>query len=52
MADISMCEGIGCDLKSVCYRYRATPSKRVQSYFAPPLEKDGTCEYYIEFKDN
>lgn len=47
-----MCEGVGCDLKSACYRYRATPSKRVQSYFAPLLlAKNGICEYYIEFNE-
>ena len=45
MADISMCEGEGCDVKNTCYRFTAKPSE-YQSYFAPtPVENEG-CEYY------
>ena len=46
MPDITMCNGQGCELKSTCYRYTATPSKHVQSYFTEPPIKNGKCEYY------
>ena len=49
MADISMCEGNGCEVKHTCYRFTAKPSN-YQSYFAPTtIEEDG-CEYYINNK--
>jgi len=45
MADISMCEGEGCDVKNTCYRFTTKPSE-YQSYFTPtPIENEG-CEYY------
>ena len=45
MADISMCEGNGCEVKNTCYRFTAKPSE-YQSYFTPtPIENEG-CEYY------
>ncbi len=45
MADISMCEGEGCDVKNTCYRFTAKPSG-YQSYFAPTLIENKACEYY------
>jgi len=33
MADITMCEGKGCESKNTCYRFTAKPSKFRQSYF-------------------
>ena len=50
MPDITMCNGQGCELKSTCYRYKATPSIR-QSYFVEsPVEND-QCDYYWEVED-
>lgn len=47
MADISMCEGIGCLQKESCYRFIAEPSK-YQSYLIIPPYKCSIeeCEYY------
>ena len=40
MADITMCNGIGCEKKDQCYRHTATPS-RYQSYFLnSPIKVD------------
>jgi hypothetical protein len=45
MPDITMCNGIGCEAKETCYRYKAIPNK-YQSYFLEsPIENNG-CEYY------
>jgi|TARA_B110000908_G_C10223485_1_gene436626 hypothetical protein len=46
MADISMCEGKGCEVKETCYRFKATPSKYRQSYIFPSNLKGMTCDYY------
>ncbi len=46
MADITMCNGIGCEAKETCYRYKAIPKEHFQSYFLEsPMENNG-CEYY------
>lgn len=47
MADITMCDGNNCSLKSSCYRFKAKPSIR-QSYFmkTPYDKKKKSCEYY------
>ena len=60
MPDISMCPGLDCPNKNDCYRFKALPSKYMQSYFAVPphtlkVEEDGVttkweCNYYWEFK--
>lgn len=60
MADITMCkgvtdDGIVCDKKDGCYRYRAVPD-RYQSFFlnAPviiKLNKQQECEYYWEINN-
>lgn len=45
MPDITMCEGVGCPIKTDCYRYLAVPDS-YQSYFmASPYEGE-TCRYY------
>jgi hypothetical protein len=49
MPDISMCSGLGCDLKHECYRHTAKYSYR-QAFFSEPPIKDGKCEYY--WRDN
>ena len=46
MADITMCEGKGCESKNTCYRFTAKPSKFRQSYFITTPIKDKGCEYY------
>jgi len=47
MADITMCSGKGCELKSECYRYTAFENPHRQSFFTtPPVEADGTCEQF------
>jgi hypothetical protein len=50
MPDITKCRGGSCDKKESCYRFTSTPSE-YQSYFGkPPLNDDGTCNYYWEIK--
>ena len=51
MPDITMCNGIGCDLKSTCYRYKAEPSEYEQSYFIESPIEDEQCDYYWEFNN-
>ena len=50
MADITMCKGNDCELKSLCYRYKAEPSKFWQSYFFNSPNKSLECEYFWEIK--
>jgi hypothetical protein len=50
MADITMCEGKGCELKSTCYRHNATPNEYRQSYFTESPIKDGQCDEYWKLK--
>ena len=50
MPDITMCEGTGCALKETCYRYLATPSTFMQSYFETPPLVDDKCSHYWETK--
>lgn len=47
--DITMCTGNNCELASICYRYKAEPSKR-QSYFCKPPNNGLECEYFWEIK--
>ena len=50
MADITMCEGKGCEIKEICYRYRATPSEFGQSYFFNSPNNGLECDYYLKFE--
>ena len=50
MPDITMCKGKGCEAKHTCYRYTATPSDYLQSYFLVSPIKNNGCEYYINNK--
>jgi hypothetical protein len=54
MPDVTMCSGNNCELSSICYRYKAEPSKFRQSYFCKPpnevLECEYFCEYFWEYK--
>ena len=47
MADITMCDGQGCNARDTCYRYTATMGYR-QSMFTKAPIKDGLCDYYWE----
>lgn len=48
--DITMCNGIGCQLRFGCYRFKAIPNEDYQSYFKEPPVKnvDGVslCGYF------
>ena len=56
MPDSTMCSGIGCTNKDLCYRHTAKPTSytdedgevhEYQSYFkTPPIKQDGSCDYY------
>jgi hypothetical protein len=49
MPDIAMCKGDNCPSKHTCYRFLATPSEYVQSYFHPtPNTETGKCDEYWE----
>jgi len=48
MADITMCSGVGCDMKHKCYRHTAERS-HWQSWFSVVPIKDGECD---KFWDN
>ena len=51
MPDIAMCKGDSCPQKTACYRYRAVPEPRRQSYFSPPpVRADGTCEHFLTLR--
>jgi len=50
MPDITMCSGNYCELASMCYRYKAEPSKFRQSYFVKPPNEGLECEYLWEYK--
>ena len=44
MPDITMCNGKRCEMREICYRYTATPS-RYQSYFTDSPNEGLECEY-------
>ena len=48
MTDITMCSGVGCDMKHECYRFTAERS-HWQSWFSVVPIKDGECD---KFWDN
>jgi hypothetical protein len=51
MADITKCDGKGCDKREFCYRFTAMADRYGQSYFTnAPIKKDGTCDEYWEIK--
>jgi hypothetical protein len=45
MSDITMCSGLGCDLKHECYRHTAN-KPYLQSFFIIPPIKDGDCDMF------
>lgn len=44
-----MCQGINCNIKDNCYRFKAKPSEFRQSWFceSPNIDKNN-CDYYWE----
>lgn len=48
MPDITMCKEESCPKKMDCYRYRATPNTRYQSYFAGRPNNGDKCEHFQE----
>ena len=54
MADITMCNGTGCQVKDACYRYTAPVNEHRQSYFIDmPLYYDHdtgmeSCDHFWE----
>lgn len=46
MADITMCFGQGCKKKEQCYRFKATPDERRQSYFVGKPDMKENCSYF------
>lgn len=58
MADITMCNGTGCQVKESCYRYTAPVNEQRQSYFTEvPLYYDHdtgmeSCDYFWERESN
>jgi hypothetical protein len=50
MPDITMCNGVGCEIKEICYRYKATPSEFRQSYFFNSPNNGLECDYYWKFE--
>ena len=50
MADITMCNGTGCEMKEICYRYRATPSEFRQSYFFSSPNNGLECDFYLNYE--
>ena len=51
MADITMCEGVGCESKLTCYRFTAPQNKYRQTYFKETPIVNGRCEHYWNNKD-
>jgi hypothetical protein len=49
MTDITMCSGVGCDMKHDCYRFTANRGMW-QYYFSKPPIKDGKCEMFWDNK--
>lgn len=45
MADISMCNGHNCTKRETCYRFKAIPNPRRQSYIRPDVTGE-KCEHY------
>ena len=50
MADISKCEGVGCNKKETCYRFLLPANQYRQSYIQPEAQNGG-CDYYWPTED-
>lgn len=49
MADITMCNDLGCPLRQHCHRAQAQPSAR-QSYFAESPREGAECSYFWDVR--
>lgn len=49
MVDYCMCTGDGCPLKDNCARYRLKPCEYRQSYFVGAVNKEDSCEKFLDF---
>ena len=50
MPDITMCCDRNCPKRDSCYRYRAEPTPRRQSYFSDTPREGESCEWYWEME--
>jgi hypothetical protein len=51
MPDISMCATASCPVRQACFRYRAAPNDRRQSYMAPEAwAEDNPCHYLMPIR--
>ena len=53
MPDISLCQNQRCELKDICYRYKAKPNGEYQTYgsFYPTINtrtREMECEYFMK----
>lgn len=46
MADISKCKGTDNILCKTCYRRTANEDPYWQAWMPPPIQDDGTCDFY------
>ena len=46
MADITMCRGIDCDKKDLCYRHTARMDEYQSVSDFDKAQKNGDCEYF------
>ena len=46
MADITKCEGIGCEVKDKCYRHTAPLNEHRQSFFIESPGINAACDYF------
>lgn len=51
MPDITLCKGEGCSAKESCYRFTATPSPYMQSYFTESPIEGTDCDYYWKVEE-
>jgi hypothetical protein len=50
MPDITMCDGVGCPMNNICYRYTAIPSSH-QSYFMDTPNDGVVCDHFVLDKE-
>ena len=51
MPDISLCQNEACPLKETCYRYTATPNKKLQAYGWFKPDEEGKCDHYLNYNE-
>lgn len=48
MPDLTMCSNAECPLRGACYRFRAVPNPRHQSYSLFQPNDHNACDYFEE----